>query len=136
MRGTVELPLTLESDKKPMLRWWVDRSHAVHPNLRGHSSGCLSLGKGMLISGSTKQKINTQSSTETELVAADNYMSLLLWTNSFLESQGLDSNGAVLLQDNQSAILLEKMDASLVVDIQNISTFVTISSRTGSQMET
>jgi hypothetical protein len=62
----------------------------------------------MPINTSTKQKLNTRSSTETELVAADNFMPIILWTNYFLEAQGYGHQDTILYQDNQSAILLEK----------------------------
>ena len=75
--------------------------------MHGHSGGCLSLGQGMPITASLKQKLNTRSSTETELVAADNFMPMILWTNHFLSAQGYSSGDTVLFQDNQSAILLE-----------------------------
>jgi hypothetical protein len=87
--GSIELPLILCADSVlPIPKWWVDGSHAMHPKMRGHSGGYMSLCKGMPINTSTKQKINTQSSTETELVAADDFMSIILWTNSFLKAQG------------------------------------------------
>ena len=56
----------------------------------------------------TKQELNTRSSTEAELVAVDDGMSLMLWTKLFLEAQGLIVEDNVLHQDNKSAILLEK----------------------------
>jgi hypothetical protein len=68
----------------------------------------MSLGQGMPINTSTKQKINTRSSTETELVAADDFMPIILWTNYFLDAQGYSTHDTILYQDNQSAILLEK----------------------------
>jgi hypothetical protein len=108
LRGTIELPLTLRADSVPVPKWYVDGSHATHPNMRGHTGGCMTLGKGMPINSSTKQKINTRSSTETELVAADDFMPIILWTNYFLEAQGYGHQDTVLYQDNQSAILLEK----------------------------
>jgi hypothetical protein len=74
----------------------------------GHCGGCVSLGKGMPINTSTKQKINTRSSTETELVAADDFMPIILWTNYFLEAQGYGHQDTIIYQDNQSAILLKK----------------------------
>jgi hypothetical protein len=108
LRGTIELPLILRSDSVPIPKWWVDGSHATHPNMRGHSGGCMTLGQGMPINTSTKQKINTRSSTETELVAADDFMPIILWTNYFLDAQGYSTHDTILYQDNQSAILLEK----------------------------
>jgi hypothetical protein len=107
LRGSVNLPLILRADSVPIPKWWVDVSHAAHPNMRGHSGGCMSLGKGMPVNTSTKQKLNTRSSVETELVAADDFMPILLWTNYFLEAQGHGHQDTVLCQDNQSAVLLE-----------------------------
>jgi hypothetical protein len=51
--------------------WYVDASFAVHPSMHRHSGGGLTLGRGFPISVSTKQKLNTRSSTESELVGVD-----------------------------------------------------------------
>ena len=107
-RGTISLPLILYANSASILKWWVDGSHVVHPTLHGHSGSCLSLGQGMPISGSMKQKLNTCSSTEIELVVADDFMPMILWTNYFLAAQGYGAKDTILYQDNQSAILLEK----------------------------
>ena len=45
---------------------------------------------------------------ETGLVAADDLMPIILWTNLFLEAQSYGSTNMILYQDNQSAILLER----------------------------
>ncbi len=65
------------------------------------------MGRGFLISVSTKQKLNTRSSTESELVGVDD-MTIILWTRYFLLSQGYGVVKNLLLQDNQSSILLER----------------------------
>jgi hypothetical protein len=65
IRGTHTMPLILSANGSGILKWWVDTSFAVHPNMRGHSGGGLSLGRGFPIVSSTKQNINTRSSTET-----------------------------------------------------------------------
>ena len=103
-----ELPLILRADSATVVKWWVDGSHAIHPNMRGHSGGCVSLGMGMLITGLSKQKLNMRSSTEMELVTADDFMPQILWTNLFLEVQDYKTSDTILYQDNQSTILLEK----------------------------
>jgi len=108
LRGTLLLPLRLSAESTSTPKWWVDGSHGVHPNLQGHTGGCLSLGGGMPINTSSKQKLNTRSSTETELVAADDMMPMILWTNHFLQAQGYATTDTILYQDNQSAMLLEK----------------------------
>ena len=66
------------------------------------------MGRGFPISMSTKQKLNTRSSTESELVAVDDCMPAMMWTRYFLEAQGYQANETIVYQDNQSAILLEK----------------------------
>jgi hypothetical protein len=55
-----------------------------------------------------KQKINTRSSTESELVGADYTMPGVMWTRYFMEAQGHDIEENILLQDNLSTMLLEK----------------------------
>ena len=57
---------------------------------------------------STKHKINTQSSTESELVGVDDMMSLILWTWYFLNHQGYKVNDNIVFQDNKSTMLLER----------------------------
>ena len=88
IRGTRTLPLILSANGSGILKWWVDASFAVHPNMRGHSGGGLSLGRGFTIVSSTKQKLNNRSSTETELVGADDFMLEICWTRYFLKAQG------------------------------------------------
>jgi len=89
-----------------MIKWWVDASNAVHPNMRSHTGATMTLGKGSPYSISSKQKINTVSSTEAELVGISDVMKLIIWTRLFIESQGYSVTDNVLYQDNQSTILL------------------------------
>lgn len=64
LRGTVSMPLTLEADDLRIMKWWVDASYAVHPDMRSHTGGASSLGKGIIYGTSTRQKLVTRSSTE------------------------------------------------------------------------
>ena len=68
----------------------------------------MTLGKGAIASSSRKQKINTKSSTETELVAVDDKIGDILWMRYFLESQGYTIEENILYQDNMSTLSLEK----------------------------
>jgi hypothetical protein len=76
--------------------------------MKGHTGGGPTLGTGFPFVTSTKQKLNTRSSTESELVAVDDCMPAICWTQYFLESQGNGVFENILYQDNQSVILLEK----------------------------
>lgn len=107
LRDTKDLHLTLEPDDLHIFKWMVDASFAVHPNMRSHTGCAASAGKGSFLSVSTKQKINTKSSTEAELVGVDDIMGRILWTKLFMAGQGYDTSHDIG-QDNQSAILLEQ----------------------------
>ena len=108
IRETLYLPLTLSADGSGILKWWVDGSFAVHPDMRGHTGGGLSLGRGFPIVIGTKQKLNTRSSTESEIIAVDDCMPSICWTRYFLLEQGYGVEENILYQDNRSAILLER----------------------------
>ena len=90
LRATMDLVLTLKSDGTGTIRWWVDTTFAVHNDMRSHTGGVLTLGKGVVYPCSTKHKLNTKSSMEAELVGVDYLMPQILWTRYFLESQGFD----------------------------------------------
>jgi hypothetical protein len=111
--GTRTMPLILSANGSGILKWWVDASFAVHPNMRGHSGGGLSLGCGFPIVSSTKQKLNTRSSTETEILGSDDFMQAIYWTRYFMKAQGYGVKDNVLFQDNKSSILLEKNGKAL-----------------------
>jgi hypothetical protein len=108
LRDTKDLALTLEANDDGVVRWWVDASFAVHPNMRSHTGAVLSLDKGAVFGMSCKQKINTKSSCEAELVGVDDALPTVLWTVQFLKAQGFAVTDNVVFQDNQSTILLEK----------------------------
>ena len=60
-----------------MLKWWVDASYAVHEDMRGHIGRNISMekdGRGLIIIISKKQKLETKSLTEAELIGADDAM--------------------------------------------------------------
>ena len=99
--------LTLGINDVRILKWMVDSSHAVHEDFKGHTGGCLSWGIGLPISVSQKQKLNSRSSTENEIIGVDDIMDKILWTRLFLQAQGVQVQENILYQDNQSSIKLE-----------------------------
>jgi hypothetical protein len=108
LRDTKNLCLTLEADNLQVIKWWIDASFAVHRDMRSHTGGTMSLGKGSVYSTSVRQKLVTKSSTEAELVGVDDVMPMVLWTRQFMEGQGYTIEDNIVYQDNKSAILLEK----------------------------
>jgi hypothetical protein len=108
LRGSVYMPLTLEADDVNVIKWWADASFAVHPDMKSHTGGMMTLGKGAIYGTSTRQKINTKSSTEAELVGLNDVMPQVLWTRYFMEAQGYEIRDSIVCQDNKSTILLAK----------------------------
>ena len=108
LQRTRELPLILGAKKTGVLHWYVDASFATHHDMRGHTGGALTMGRGCPTVQSTKAKCNTRSSTVSELVAVDEMLAQILWTRLFMKAQGIEVTDNILYQDNKSAILLEK----------------------------
>ena len=107
LNGMRKDKLILLASNLNVVKWYVDASFAVHPDFRSHTGSVMTFGGGVAISQSQKQKLNTRSSTEAELVSVDDAMHPILWTKQFLEEQGIEIMDNVLYQDNKSAILLE-----------------------------
>ncbi len=105
LKGTLGMHLT--ADDTPIVKWWVDASHATHADCKSHTSASMSMGKGMVITLSQKQKINGTRSTESEIIAVDDSLPDILWTKYFLECQGYHHGPSIFHQDNKSALLLE-----------------------------
>ena len=105
--GTLYLKLTLKVEDLSTIRWYVDASYTVHPDSKGHTGAVMTLGKGATTSFSTKQKVNVRSSTEGELVGADDALPQAIWSKYFIEAQGHTVNNNIMCQDNKSCMLLE-----------------------------
>ena len=109
LNGTSEDVLTLSADNLHTLKWYVDASFAVHPDFRSHTGAIMQMGsngQGAILSSSSKQKLNTRSSCEAELVGADDISTKILWTKLFMEAQGFKIRDNVVYQDNKSTMLL------------------------------
>jgi hypothetical protein len=108
LNGSRYLKLKLSVDDLGILKWYVDGSHNVHWDCKGHGGAVLKLGKGATTSYSRKVKLNTRSSTETELYMADMFMSEMLWSLHFIQAQGYEVECVGLYQDNISTQVLIK----------------------------
>ena len=86
---------------------YIDAAYAVHDDMKSHTGGIVTLGRGAVMSKSQKQKLNTKSSTEAELVGFSDYTPNSLWASNFLDKQGYTIQKNVVHQDNQSAMKLE-----------------------------
>jgi hypothetical protein len=107
LKGTAEDVMYLEADNMRSFKWHLDAAFGVHNDMKSHTGATMTMGKGVIQSVSTKQKINTRSSTEAELVSFDDILSRCMWTKLFYEAQGYGLDENLVYRDNQSTMKLE-----------------------------
>jgi hypothetical protein len=106
---TRSLPMNLRCDDGPLsISVFVDASYGVHDDMKSHSGGLITFGQGPVFVKSVKQKMNTKSSMEAEIVAVENVFPQALWLLEFCRGLGYEVGPAKLLQDNKSAIILHE----------------------------
>jgi len=88
LNRTVDEFLVMGANSLSIIKTWADAAYGVHDDMRSHMGGTMSLGRGTIMSKSIKQKLNTKSSTEEELVGATDYLPNTIWARMFLEAQG------------------------------------------------
>jgi len=108
LRGTIDLTLTMGADDITEMKSWVDVSYGIHDDCKSHTGGVMSWGWGVLLTKCQKQKLNTKSSTEGEIVGVSDFLPNVIWARMFLEAQGFEIKKNILYQDNQSSIKIEK----------------------------
>ena len=108
LKGTENLSLTLGADTLDVIHTWVDAAHGVHCDARGHTGGLISFGRGTIANKSIKQKLNSKSSTETELIGTSDYLPDAINAKYFLEGQGQHVKGINYYRDNQSCMKMER----------------------------
>ena len=64
----------------------IDAAHGAHHNMRIHTGGACTFGVGMFCAMSSKQKLNTASSTESELVGNSNFVTKPIALTLFMEA--------------------------------------------------
>jgi hypothetical protein len=106
LNGELDLELILEVGDSVAVRSSVDASYGVHSDFKGHSGGTSTLGKGVVHGKSVKQKINTKSSCEAEIVSVSDYASQVIWIREFLIHQGYAMKSAIIEQDNMGAMAM------------------------------
>jgi hypothetical protein len=60
IRATKDNCLTLSAASLHNVRWWVDGAYAVHPYMKSHTGGALSLGTGVIYGTFKGQKLNVE----------------------------------------------------------------------------
>ena len=84
LKKTKEEKLTLEADDTQTIDWYIDAAFGVHDDMKSHTGACMNWGKGMICAFSNKQKVNSRSSIEAELIAVDDEVLKVMWTKQFI----------------------------------------------------
>jgi KUP system potassium uptake protein len=105
---TIDDERVIGADDLSQLATFVEGSYAIHHDMKSHTGGAMSFGTGIVHGKASKQKLNTKSSTETEVVAASDYLPYNIWLRHFMEAQGYPLVTNIFHQDNQSAMKMEK----------------------------
>jgi hypothetical protein len=112
LNGTKNLALRLIQDPSNTVHAYIDASYGVHSDYRSHTGMLITLGAGVVDARSIKQKLNTKSSTEAELVGLSDMCGKAIWHREFLAGQGLNPPPARIYQDNQSTMAMINNGAS------------------------
>ena len=97
--------------KTMVFRSYVDSSHALHKDGRGHGGLFLTLGSGYVFAKSGKLKTATLSSTESENCMMCECATYILWMRELLTFFGYQMTAPTrMYQDNLSAIWLSTHD--------------------------
>jgi hypothetical protein len=100
-----------EGGKKMCFRSYVDSSHALHKDGRGHGGLFLTFGSGYVFAKSGKLKTATLSSTESENNMMCECATYILWMRELLTFFGYEMAAPTrMFQDNLSAIWLSTHD--------------------------
>lgn len=93
---------------RPQIRVHADASSMIYEDLKGHTGIAVFVGKGgaSLFSKSKKQSVNTDSSTDAEIVGMTTASLIGDFFYCFLEHLGIQTGGVLYLQDNTSAMHL------------------------------
>ena len=102
--STKEMSLQLGCTLPVRVHTSIDSSFNPISSGKSRSGVCISLGRGVLYSKSTMQKINTTSSCQAELVALAKCLQQSIFLAYFLASHGYPQLPAIVSQDNQSTL--------------------------------
>ena len=80
----MQLILIVRTDYLTLVKWYVDTSYTTHKYYKGHTGATMRLGKVDAVSMPKKQKLDTRSTTNTELVGIHDAILKMLWPTYFI----------------------------------------------------
>jgi len=108
LRQTPSLGLEIMKSEDLHIVAYIDASYAVHHDRKSHTGVIIKLGGTTIYASSSKQGLNSKSSTEAEIIALSDGASQVLWTRLFLGAQGYPLQPSKIFQDNMSVLAMIK----------------------------
>ena len=102
LSGTRDIGLALDGREGLGVLAWADASYAVHPDAKGHNGTIVLDSKCLLYAQSSKQKVVSRSSTESELIALHEAIPQVMWIRRFMIAQGYKVGATTVYQDSMS----------------------------------
>jgi hypothetical protein len=96
--------LTLYCGEDLKYRVWVDAAYGIHGNYRSHTGIVIKLGGAVVYACSRKQKLNTLSSTESQLVAICEAYCATIWIVRVGRFLGIKEEPLIFYEDNMPVI--------------------------------
>lgn len=104
--STAELGIQYSSEEGNTLKTYADASFACHPDGRSHTGIICTVSGGPVFFKSSKQKLVTKSTTDSELIACDEGIDVALYLNDLLGEMGNSGDAPIpIYQDNQTTII-------------------------------
>ena len=92
--------MILSIDTYGDITWYIDEEFAVHKDMRVHTGGFITMVKVGACMQSRKQKLNTKSSNEADIVGVEDVMTQVICTRYFLKEQVYEIHYNVIYQYN------------------------------------
>ena len=109
LNGTKEYGRVMRHDSDDIFRIMSDGGHNCHKNFRGQNGIVYKMGNNVIHIKCSKQKLQSRSTAETELITMDIAVEEGLWLKDLTISMGATINknrSTPLFQDNKSSILI------------------------------
>ena len=105
--STMDPSLFLSFDDAGKLMSFIDASFNSREDFKSQTRACSNFSLGMFSSDSSKQKLNTKSLTEAEVVGLSGRLPNITHHQLFVEAHGHPLHSNVVSQDNKSTMLME-----------------------------
>ena len=90
LKGTIDEVRIIGVKSLKSIFTWINAAFVTHEDMKGHTGGAMSMGYGIIHRRAEKKKLNTKSSTKSELIGMSEYLPYNIWLVMFLEAQGYE----------------------------------------------